>query len=163
MIRTRKASPSKLRREKELLFKMNSYTTLRKNREKFRRNLVEMIIAQELEDNPASEINEEKVMSAGVKDDLLKYYYYIMHGIDDVHVAPIEPKLLEKILNLVPRERKKKFKSILNKVIDEIKEDYAMGLKKSIVDFVLQDPLKDDYGVYESKVRIFFIFYNNKL
>ncbi|XP_044576956.1 dynein axonemal heavy chain 7 [Cotesia glomerata] len=149
--RTRKPSPSKLRREKELLFKMNSYTKLRKNREEFRRYLVKMIIEQELEDNPESEINEEKVMSADGKDDLLKYYYYIMYGIDDVHVAPMEAELLARILNLVPQKWKKKFRGVLDRVIGHIKEDYAMSLKKSIVDFVLQDPLKDDFGVYESK------------
>lgn len=76
-------------------------------------------------------------------EDLLRYYYYIMHGIDDVHVAPMDKPLLDKILNLIPIKWRTKFRSTLSHVIRDAREDYATSIKKSIVDFVLQDPMKE--------------------
>ncbi|XP_063983101.1 dynein axonemal heavy chain 7-like [Diachasmimorpha longicaudata] len=149
--RRRKLSPMKLRREKEEAFKMNCYTTLRKKREQFRRNLVKMILEQELEEDPGSDINEYKITHAEGTEDLLKYYYYIMLGIDDVHVAPIDSDLLDKILNLVPAKWKSRFKDTLSTVIENAREDYAMSLKKSIVDFVLQDPLEDGIKYHDEQ------------
>lgn len=37
---------------------------------------------------------------------LQRYYYYIYHGIDTEHVAPMEDSWLENVLNLVPYELK---------------------------------------------------------
>ncbi|KAK0178126.1 hypothetical protein PV328_002104, partial [Microctonus aethiopoides] len=150
----RKLSPSKLRHEKERIFKMNCYTTLRKRREEFRCNLVKMLILQENGDDPMSKANEEGIINKKAEEDLLKYYYYIMHGIDDVHVAPMDVNLLDKILSLVPSHWQKKFQNILHNVIDDAKEHYAMSLKKSIVDFVLQDPVNDALTICDEQIPI---------
>ena len=123
---------------------MNSYTTIKKKREEFRQNLIRLLMAKD--DNIAEgvipdDFNPMRLIEQD--DDLLKYYYYIMHGIDDVHVAPIDTILLNKILNLIPIKWRMKFKSTMTRVIRDAREDYASSIKKSIVDFVLQDPLKE--------------------
>lgn len=135
---------------------MNCYTTLRKRREEFRCNLVKMLILQENEDDPMSKANEEGIINKKAEENLLKYYYYIMHGIDDVHVAPMDVNLLDKILNLVPSHWQKRFQNILRNVIDDAKEHYAMSLKKSIVDFVLQDPVNDALAICDEQVIVFY-------
>lgn len=67
---------------------------MRKQREEFRQRLVGLIVnvrnddTMEIDDIPSE---EEKQM--------LRYYYYVKHGVDTVHVAPVD----EKILNRVPR------------------------------------------------------------
>lgn len=67
---------------------------MRKQREEFRQRLVSLIVnvrnddTMEIDDIPSE---EEKQM--------LRYYYYVKHGVDTVHVAPVD----EKILNRVPR------------------------------------------------------------
>lgn len=86
------------------------------------------------------------------EEDLLKYYCYIMHGIDDVHVAPMDKDLLAKILKLVPKKLKTRFRRTLEGVIENAKEDYAASLKRSIVDFVLQDPTEDNLVMKDKQV-----------
>ncbi|XP_024941329.1 dynein heavy chain 7, axonemal [Cephus cinctus] len=141
--RVLRCTPSKERREKELLFKMNCYTSLRKKREEFRQNLVRMIMGQDDDDT----VNIPSVCAGNwITDEdkeLLRYYYYITHGIDDVHVGPMDSAVLKKILNLVPTKWKQKFKDTMTQVIQDAKDDYAISVKKSIVDFVLQDPMND--------------------
>lgn len=78
----------------ELKKQLTSYTALRKQREEFRQRLVNLIVnvrnddTMEIDDIPSE---EEKQM--------LRYYYYVKHGVDTVHVAPLD----EKILNRVPK------------------------------------------------------------
>ena len=38
--------------------------------------------------------------------DILRYYYYIHHGIDTEHVAPMEDAWLENVMCLVPQDLK---------------------------------------------------------
>lgn len=125
---------------------MNSYINTKKKREEFRHHLVKMLITKEGEDDVIFEDAADLMTTVNNDNNVLKYYYYITHGIDDIHVAPMSKKLLNKILHLVPASWRTKFKPKLNQVISDAREDYAASIKKSIVDFVLQDPLKADIG-----------------
>ncbi|XP_055472779.1 dynein axonemal heavy chain 7, partial [Psammomys obesus] len=107
-----------------------------KERENFRSTLVNVIMQQ---DGSAVESMISKTAASAVEKDILKYYYYIHHGIDTDHVAPMEDSWLEHVLNLVPQHLKVLTNSV-TVLSDEMREDYLLSVKKSIVDFVLKDP-----------------------
>ena len=41
--------------------------------------------------------------AANAEKDILRYYYYIRHGIDTQHVAPMEQYWMDNVLSLVPK------------------------------------------------------------
>ncbi|GCC28735.1 hypothetical protein chiPu_0007169 [Chiloscyllium punctatum] len=93
-----------------------------------------------------------------VEKDILRYYYYINHGIDTDHVAPMEDSWLEDVLSLVPLRLKTHIVTI-ESLSDEMKEDYLLSVKKAIVDFVLRDPrekeeVKKDVPVHRAELEI---------
>ncbi|XP_025831878.1 dynein heavy chain 7, axonemal-like [Agrilus planipennis] len=115
--------------------KMKHYTILRKRREEFRQKLVELINKQE-EDN--MEVDPEEVPTPEERE-ILRYYYYIRYGVDTIHVAPIDEKVLEEILKLIP-EKWKRWTDMLGVCIQDLREDFMSANKKAIVDYVLKDP-----------------------
>ncbi|XP_046514011.1 dynein axonemal heavy chain 7 [Equus quagga] len=112
-----------------------------KERENFRSTLVNVIMQQDavLNSPTPDESPFSKQTTSAIEKDILRYYYYIHHGIDTDHVAPMEDSWLENVLNLVPQHLKVLTNSILV-LSDEMREDYLLSVKKSIVDFVLKDP-----------------------
>nr|KAF6494562.1 dynein axonemal heavy chain 7 [Rousettus aegyptiacus] len=112
-----------------------------KERENFRSTLVNVIMQQDavLDSATPDESTLPKPTTTAIEKDILRYYYYIHHGIDTDHVAPMEDSWLEHVLNLVPQHLKVLTNSILA-LSDEMREDYLLSVKKSIVDFVLKDP-----------------------
>ncbi|KAF4014246.1 hypothetical protein G4228_005292, partial [Cervus hanglu yarkandensis] len=123
-----------------------------KERENFRSTLVNVIMQQDAAIDSATpdESTLPKLTTSAIEKDILRYYYYIHHGIDTDHVAPMEDSWLEHVLNLVPQHLKVLTNSILA-LSDEMREDYLLSVKKSIVDFVLKDPREkeDDKKVEE--------------
>ncbi|KAM8901115.1 dynein axonemal heavy chain 7 [Lycaon pictus] len=114
--------------------------SLHKERENFRSTLVNVIMQQDALDSASpDESIFPKPTTSAIEKDILRYYYYIHHGIDTDHVAPMEDSWLEHVLNLVPQHLKVLTDSILV-LSDEMREDYLLSVKKSIVDFVLKDP-----------------------
>ena len=71
---------------------LESYTLMRKRREEFRNRLVQLIASTEEEQTSC----EDEIPNARERE-VLRYYYYIRHGIDSEHVAPIDKKLLDKV------------------------------------------------------------------
>ncbi|XP_046303228.1 dynein axonemal heavy chain 7 isoform X2 [Marmota monax] len=112
-----------------------------KERENFRSTLVNVIMQQDdvLDLATPDETTVPKATTSAIEKDILRYYYYIHHGIDTDHVAPMEDSWLEHVLNLVPQHLKVLTDSI-TALSDEMREDYLLSVKKSIVDFVLKDP-----------------------
>lgn len=70
--------------------KLKSYTALRKQRQEFRERLVNLIVSRTEDDAP---ISENEIPTEEEKE-MLRYYYYIKHGVDTVHVAPLDEKVL---------------------------------------------------------------------
>lgn len=80
------------KKEQEQAAKMQSYTALRKQREEFRKRLVALIVNKEEE----METDPEEIPSAEERE-ILRYYYYIRHGVDTIHVAPLDQDLLDRV------------------------------------------------------------------
>ncbi|KAF9409411.1 hypothetical protein HW555_011235, partial [Spodoptera exigua] len=122
---------------------MQSFTQMRKAREEFRLKLVNLICQTGNEQS-----SHEMGMPTGEEQNLLRYYYYLRYGIDTIHVAPLDNKIILRVHNLIPPNLKK-WKETLFTCTDEMREDFMMSMKKAIVDFVLKDPnteesLEDD-------------------
>lgn len=133
---------------------MNCYTALRKRREEFREKVVRIVSAA---DDNVDTCPEETWVTED-EQELLRYYYYILHGIDDVHVGPIDVKVMKNIIALVPAKWREHFPQILTQLEKDALDDYMLGVKKSIVDFVLQDPQKSEFVVEEVVGRQFLNF-----
>lgn len=64
---------------------------MREEREEFRKTLVSIIVAKEIEDPTADD-----TFPNAKERQLLRYYYYIKHGIDTNHIAPMTKRMLNK-------------------------------------------------------------------
>ncbi|KAK2577836.1 hypothetical protein KPH14_001102, partial [Odynerus spinipes] len=132
---------------KNVTSKERVYLSLREKRAKFRQSLINAI---------ASNTKEEDICGNWLtksEEDLLRYYFYILHAVDDVHVESIDVRTLEGIINLIPKKWRTKFQEYLDDLIQETKKDYKLSIKKAVVDFVLQEPLRDDYMLFEESLE----------
>ena len=68
-----------------------------------------------------------------------RYYYYIHNCIDAKYVAPMNERWFKRIMVMVPK-RLKKNKAAIERIHGEIKDNYLLAVKKSTVDFVLDEP-----------------------
>ncbi|XP_029708760.2 dynein axonemal heavy chain 7 [Aedes albopictus] len=132
--------------------KIRSYTALRKDREEFRKKLIKLIVRKDHEKD-----DEANTFPNVEERELLRYYHYIRHGIDTVHVAPIDKRVLQRILKLIPKNLVK-YKEALRTIFDEIKDDYSFAVKKAVVDFVLGDAMtkymkKDDITAARLEIK----------
>lgn len=91
----RKKMAALKKKEAEQAAKMLSYTALRKQREEFRKRLV-ALIANKDED---MEIGSDEIPSAEERE-ILRYYYYIRHGVDTIHVAPLDQQVLDRVYTI---------------------------------------------------------------
>lgn len=78
---------------------------------------------------------------------LLRYYYYILHEIDDVHAGTLDSNTLKKITSMVSTEWQERHNECFDQLIRELKSDYVTSMKKSIVDFVLQEPFEEAHSL----------------
>lgn len=122
----------------------------------------------------SSSIEGGDAETANAEKDILRYWYYIRHGIDTQHVAPMEQYWMDNILSLVPKRLQVKrqiirrgliffentihppslsfpssslqdnYPALVESLSEETKEDYLQSVKKAIVDFVLRDPREKD-------------------
>lgn len=68
---------------------MQSFTAMRKAREEFRSKLMTLICQSE----PGEDADE---IPSGEEKNMLRYYYYLRYGIDTIHVAPLDNKIILK-------------------------------------------------------------------
>lgn len=63
-----------------------------RRREEFRKKLVSLIIAKDV---PG--VNEDDTEFPSSKErEIMRYYYYIKHGVDTIHVSPLDLKILNR-------------------------------------------------------------------
>lgn len=74
---------------------------------------------------------------------LLRYYYYILHEVDDDRAGTLDSDTLKKITDMVSAEWQKRHNECLVQLILEVKRDYVTSMKKSLVDFALQEPFEE--------------------
>lgn len=74
---------------------------------------------------------------------LLRYYYYILHEVDDVHAGTLDSDTLKKITGMVSAVWRDRHREYFGRLIEEVKRDYVVSMKKSVVDFVLQEPFEE--------------------
>lgn len=68
---------------------MQSFTAMRKAREEFRAKLMNLIC----QSTPGEDGDADAIPSAEEKN-MLRYYYYVRYGIDTIHVAPLDNKII---------------------------------------------------------------------
>lgn len=64
---------------------------MRAEREEFRKTLVSLIMSKESGDDKTDD-----TFPNSQERQLLRYYYYIKHGIDTSHIAPMTTRMLNK-------------------------------------------------------------------
>lgn len=113
----------------------NSYTGQRLRKEKFRRYMVGLITKPEVPEE-GLDLNNDRSVN--------RYYYYIRNGIDTIHVGTIDDDTVSKIVAKVPDHLSTNFNASMESLMKEVRDDFILGIKKSIVEFVLTDPFTDE-------------------
>lgn len=78
---------------------------------------------------------------------LLRYYYYILHEVDDAYAGTLDSDTLKKIASMVPAKWQERQNECFDRLIQELRISYVTSMKKSIVDFALQEPFEEAYSI----------------
>ncbi|KAM5227717.1 LOW QUALITY PROTEIN: dynein axonemal heavy chain 3 [Ctenodactylus gundi] len=89
--------------------------------------------------------------------DLERYYYYLTNGIQKDMIAPEEDEVMARISKLIPSSllTNGTLDPLLMVLSDEIEKDYYNSLMKSIVDYILIDPMERKRLFIESIPRLY--------
>lgn len=68
-----------------------------------------------------------------------RYRRYIQHGIGTEHIAPLQQTSINHILALIPNRLKKNFKELLQSLLSEAQQEFIVGVKIAVVEYVLHD------------------------
>lgn len=96
---------------------------------------------QKMEEEDDDDDEETKDFVTKNDRDILRYYYYLTQGIDDNYVGSMGTDILENILSIIPIKLRQKFKECLNDLVKEVKREYVLSIKKSVIEFVIGDSL----------------------
>ncbi|XP_067215708.1 dynein axonemal heavy chain 7-like [Linepithema humile] len=173
----KRKTASKKKDDKEISYQKNDYyTSLRRQRAEFRIHLIRKIKGREKRDESqreeAMEICPDDAKEPTVLDDdvcgqtttasssdiddswlteedknLLRYYYYILHEVDDAYAGTLDSDTLKKITSMVPAEWQERQNECFGRLIKELRIDFVTSMKKSIVDFALQEPFEEAYSI----------------
>ncbi|XP_052125010.1 dynein axonemal heavy chain 7-like [Frankliniella occidentalis] len=98
-----------------------SYTELRKEREEFRRKLVQLVLCEDGPSDQAKDISGSSLdLPSREERVVLRYYYYIQQGVDTVHVTHLDCATLKRISHLLP-SKLKHWKDLVRVLTQEIK------------------------------------------
>ncbi|ELK12134.1 Dynein heavy chain 3, axonemal, partial [Pteropus alecto] len=91
------------------------------------------------------------------ESDLERYYYYLTHGIRKDMIAPEESEVMVRVSNLISNAllTSPSLEPLMTILIEEKENDYYNSLKKSIVDYILMDPMERKRLFIESVPRAF--------
>ncbi|RUS72901.1 hypothetical protein EGW08_019336, partial [Elysia chlorotica] len=118
----------------------------KKRQEQFRKTLINLIM-QGKSEAPVGPVEamEAEIPAANIDPglstnemDMFRYFYYIHNGVDVNEVTPLTPDVIHRILNLMPEHLKRGHRVMIEKLVDEICDDFILNTKKSILDFVLR-------------------------
>ncbi|XP_042545793.1 dynein axonemal heavy chain 3 [Dipodomys spectabilis] len=89
--------------------------------------------------------------------DLERYYYYLTNGIRKDMIAPEEDQVLVRISKLIPNTllTNPTLEPLIIALVKEKEHDYYYSLMKSIVDYILMDPMEKQRLFIESLPRVF--------
>lgn len=91
----KKQTAAKRKQKRDSAAKAN-YMTMRLEREHFRRKLVELILHMDDDQDPELAAQGTAPFPDQEEREILRYYYYIKHGIDTIHVSPLSNKILKR-------------------------------------------------------------------
>ncbi|XP_076629954.1 dynein axonemal heavy chain 7 [Colletes latitarsis] len=86
--------------------------------------------------------------------DVNRYYNYICNGVDTFHAVQIQDDVVEKILNLVPYSLQDRFNYCTEDLLVEIKDTFTTNIKRAILEFALQDRLREHLFEAEQETRL---------
>ncbi|XP_042639137.1 dynein axonemal heavy chain 3 [Orycteropus afer afer] len=90
------------------------------------------------------------------ESDLERYCYYLNNGIRRDMIAPEEEKVMIRILKLISNKlRTSTMEPLLEDLFNEKENDYYSSLMKSIVDYILMDPMERKRLFIENIPRLF--------
>ncbi|XP_040829844.1 dynein heavy chain 3, axonemal isoform X1 [Ochotona curzoniae] len=103
------------------------------------------------------EMELERKESKPSELDLERYYYYLTNGIRKDMIAPEEDEVMVRILKLISNSLQTSpfLEPLLSALVDEKKNDYYESLMKSIVDYILLDPMEKKRLFINSVPRMF--------
>uniref|UniRef100_A0A8C2VP56 Dynein axonemal heavy chain 3 n=1 Tax=Chinchilla lanigera TaxID=34839 RepID=A0A8C2VP56_CHILA len=89
--------------------------------------------------------------------DLERYYYYLTNGIRKDMIAPEEDGVMVRISKLISNKllTSPSLEPLLVALVDEMENDYYSSLMKSVVDYILMDPMERKRLFIESVPRLF--------
>ncbi|XP_055917464.1 dynein axonemal heavy chain 7 [Eupeodes corollae] len=133
---TRCMQPKRKRTQRSKSTKHRSYLQMRQDRESFRVKLVELIARKEHE-----VADKSNAFPNAEEKEIMRYYYYIKHGIDTIHVSPLSIEVLARIKGMIP-ESLLRFDLEMSDNLAQIKSDYIFAMKKAVIDYVLSNSLQ---------------------
>ncbi|KAK3261578.1 hypothetical protein CYMTET_29517 [Cymbomonas tetramitiformis] len=89
----------------------------------------------------------EETERTALSDAIMRYFYYIEHGVRDEEVAPLKEEWPIHVMQLVPPEPPRNvsqdyFENLIRDSMKEMEDDYYFSMKKAIVDYTLCNPFE---------------------
>lgn len=147
-----KVSKKDYEKSRNYEFSGQPYIRQRLKDQNFRRHLVGLVVKPELP-YLDYDFNNDK--------DVNRFQNYITNGVEIVFVAPLQSNVIATIKSYVPENISKCYSELLDLLIDEVKNEFMITMKNAILEYVLDNPFKDDdkYQVVSTCLRTIIKFH----